>query len=231
VCSAREVGVWAIPPPLGTQTSYCFFVTPHLWSFSTHTPPAFSHSALFLASFSPAKAGAVKDMARPIATIIDTILFMGFSYVECPDSRTNKKRQQVIVGSTERVKLKPAPFSPFPFKWARPKAAPARDQIFRTRLLGPEFSISLRALKFTSEKSNDQIARRRRGLSLRYSCASTPRRASSSSGRMVTEVRLACGPGRTRVHGVCVARTTIRHTRRVVRRCARWHGGVCVRYY
>jgi hypothetical protein len=48
---------------------------------------------------------------------------------------------------------------------------------------------------------------------------------------MVTEVRLACGPGRTRVHGVCVARTTIRHTRRVVRRCARWHGGVCVRYY
>ena len=48
---------------------------------------------------------------------------------------------------------------------------------------------------------------------------------------MITQVRLACGPGRTRVHGVCVARTTIRHTRRVVRRCARWHGGVCVRYY
>ena len=39
----------------------------------------------------------------------------------------------------------------------------------------------------------------------------------------VTQVRLACGPGRTRVGGVCVARTTIRHTRRTVRRCARWH--------
>jgi hypothetical protein len=48
---------------------------------------------------------------------------------------------------------------------------------------------------------------------------------------LTTQVRLACGPGRTRVGGVCVARTTLRHTRRVVRRCARWHGGVCVRYY
>jgi len=47
----------------------------------------------------------------------------------------------------------------------------------------------------------------------------------------VTQVRLACGPGRTRVGGVCVARTTIRHTRRTVRRCARWHGGACVRWY
>src|SRR6516164_3215117 len=46
---------------------------------------------------------------------------------------------------------------------------------------------------------------------------------------MVTQVRLACGPGRTRVNGVCVARTTIRHTRRVVRRCLRWNRGVCVR--
>jgi hypothetical protein len=48
---------------------------------------------------------------------------------------------------------------------------------------------------------------------------------------MVTQVRYGCGPGRTRVAGVCVARTTIRHTRRAVRRCARWHGGVCVRWY
>jgi hypothetical protein len=35
---------------------------------------------------------------------------------------------------------------------------------------------------------------------------------------MITQVRLGCGPGRTRVAGVCVARTTIRHTRRMVRR-------------
>jgi hypothetical protein len=48
---------------------------------------------------------------------------------------------------------------------------------------------------------------------------------------MITQIRLACGPGRTRVNGVCVARTTIRHTRREVRRCARWHGGVCVLWH
>jgi hypothetical protein len=35
---------------------------------------------------------------------------------------------------------------------------------------------------------------------------------------MITQVRLGCGPGRTRVGGVCVARTTIRHTRRAYRR-------------
>ena len=44
---------------------------------------------------------------------------------------------------------------------------------------------------------------------------------------MVTQVREACGAGRVRVNGVCVARTTIRHARR----CARWNGGVCVHYY
>jgi len=48
---------------------------------------------------------------------------------------------------------------------------------------------------------------------------------------MITQVAYACGPGRTRVGGVCVARTTVRHTRRAVRRCARWHGGVCARYF
>jgi len=30
---------------------------------------------------------------------------------------------------------------------------------------------------------------------------------------MTTQVRFGCGPGRTRIGGVCVARTTIRHTR------------------
>ncbi len=48
---------------------------------------------------------------------------------------------------------------------------------------------------------------------------------------VITQVALGCGLGRTRVGGVCVARTTIRHARRAVRRCARWHGGVCARYY
>jgi hypothetical protein len=37
---------------------------------------------------------------------------------------------------------------------------------------------------------------------------------------VITQVALACGVGRTRVNGVCVARTTVRQTRRAVRRCA-----------
>jgi hypothetical protein len=48
---------------------------------------------------------------------------------------------------------------------------------------------------------------------------------------MITQVAYGCGAGRTRVNGVCVARTTKRHVRREVRRCARWHGGTCVRWY
>jgi hypothetical protein len=41
---------------------------------------------------------------------------------------------------------------------------------------------------------------------------------------MVTQVHVVCGTGMTRVDGSCVDKTT-------ARRCARWHGGVCVRYY
>jgi hypothetical protein len=44
---------------------------------------------------------------------------------------------------------------------------------------------------------------------------------------MITQIREACGAGRVRINGVCVARTT----KRQVRRCARWSGGACVRYY
>lgn len=47
---------------------------------------------------------------------------------------------------------------------------------------------------------------------------------------VMTQVAVGCGPGRTRVNGVCVARTTMRQTRRAVRRCARWQGGVCAVY-
>jgi hypothetical protein len=46
----------------------------------------------------------------------------------------------------------------------------------------------------------------------------------------VTRVAVGCGPGRTRVNGVCVARTTVRQTRRAVRRCVRWQAGVCASY-
>ena len=46
-----------------------------------------------------------------------------------------------------------------------------------------------------------------------------------------TQVREGCGPFRVRVNGICVARTSIRQTRRYYRRCARWSGGVCVQNY
>jgi hypothetical protein len=48
---------------------------------------------------------------------------------------------------------------------------------------------------------------------------------------MITQVRLMCGAGRHPVGGVCVSNVTARHVRRHVRRCARWHAGVCVRFY
>ena len=51
------------------------------------------------------------------------------------------------------------------------------------------------------------------------------------SDGMITQIREACGAGRVRINGVCVARTTKRHVRREVRRCARWSGRACVRYY
>ena len=47
---------------------------------------------------------------------------------------------------------------------------------------------------------------------------------------MILQIAVGCGPGRTMVNGVCVARTTIRQTRRAVRRCVRWQGGVFASY-
>ena len=45
---------------------------------------------------------------------------------------------------------------------------------------------------------------------------------------MITQVAVGCGAGRTRVGGVCVARTT----KRQARRCAVWGAGnVCTRWY
>ena len=49
---------------------------------------------------------------------------------------------------------------------------------------------------------------------------------------MTEQIRLGCGPGRTLVGGVCVARTTKRQVRREARRCAVWGaGGACARWY
>ena len=60
--------------------------------------------------------------------------------------------------------------------------------------------------------------------------AMTPAPISQPKNDMFTQIAAACGPGRTRVNGVCVARTTVRQTRRAVRRCVRWQGGVCALY-
>jgi hypothetical protein len=43
----------------------------------------------------------------------------------------------------------------------------------------------------------------------------------------ITQVAYGCGMGRTRVGGVCVARTNIRQARR----CMRWTGHVCAVWY
>ena len=50
--------------------------------------------------------------------------------------------------------------------------------------------------------------------------AMTPAPIIPQPDSMITEIAAACGAGRTRVNGVCVARTTVRQTRRAVRRCA-----------
>ena len=60
--------------------------------------------------------------------------------------------------------------------------------------------------------------------------AMTPAPISQTNDTMIAPIAAACGPGRTRVGGVCVARTTLRQTRREVRRCLRWNAGVCAAY-
>ena len=50
------------------------------------------------------------------------------------------------------------------------------------------------------------------------------------SDSVITQVREACGAGRVRVNGVCVARTDIRQTRRAARRCLRYNEGVCAQW-
>ena len=44
---------------------------------------------------------------------------------------------------------------------------------------------------------------------------------------IITQIVAGCGPGRTRVNGVCVSRVAKRHARR----CARWDGSNCLKYY
>ena len=59
-------------------------------------------------------------------------------------------------------------------------------------------------------------------LALATSAQAIPLAPLHQADSMITEARFGCGPGRTLVAGRCVARTTIRHTRRVVRRSVRY---------
>ena len=65
-------------------------------------------------------------------------------------------------------------------------------------------------------------------LALASSAQAMPPVPLQQPDEMVITVREGCGPGRVRgPAGHCVARTTIRHTRRAVRRCLRREGSVC----
>jgi hypothetical protein len=68
-------------------------------------------------------------------------------------------------------------------------------------------------------------------LTLAASAQAMPVTPLHQPDNMITQVREACGAGRVRINGVCVARTTKRQVRRGVRRCARWSGGNCLQYY
>ncbi|MBY0381178.1 MAG: hypothetical protein K2W78_04595 [Xanthobacteraceae bacterium] len=67
-------------------------------------------------------------------------------------------------------------------------------------------------------------------LAVTTSAYAMPAAPFQEQGNLITQVAFGCGPGRTRVNGICVARTTIRHVRRDARRCAFWNGGVCGRW-
>jgi len=63
-------------------------------------------------------------------------------------------------------------------------------------------------------------------VALMSSAQATPLAPVHEPDGMITKIAAACGPGMTRRNGVCVARTTVRQTRR----CARWNGNTCVKW-
>jgi len=69
-------------------------------------------------------------------------------------------------------------------------------------------------------------------LALAASAEAMPLAPLHQTDGIATQAAVGCGVGRTRVGGVCVARTTKRHVRRAARRCAVWGAGhVCSRWY
>jgi hypothetical protein len=66
------------------------------------------------------------------------------------------------------------------------------------------------------------------GLSLACAAQAMPVAPAHQPDGMITQARMGCGAGRVMVNGVCQSRAGMRQERRAMRRCARWHGGVCV---
>ena len=67
------------------------------------------------------------------------------------------------------------------------------------------------------------------GLSLAFAAQAMPLSPVHQPDSMITQARMGCGMGRVMVNGVCQSRAGMRQESRAMRRCARWHGGVCVK--
>ena len=64
-------------------------------------------------------------------------------------------------------------------------------------------------------------------VTIASSAQATPIAPVQEPDGIVNQVVAGCGMGRTRVNGVCVSR----HHKRQARRCARWSGTNCLKYY
>ena len=64
------------------------------------------------------------------------------------------------------------------------------------------------------------------GLALACGAQAMPLTPLHQPDATITQARMGCGPGMVMVNGACVARSTIRQTRR----CARWNGSVCAQW-
>jgi len=60
-------------------------------------------------------------------------------------------------------------------------------------------------------------------LALMSSAQATPLAPVQQPDSIITPAAAACGPGMTRINGVCVSR----HHKRQARRCLRWNGSTC----
>ena len=63
-------------------------------------------------------------------------------------------------------------------------------------------------------------------VALTSSAQATPVAPVQKPNSIIMQVRAACGPGMTRINGVCVSR----HAKREARRCLRWNGSTCAQW-